>query len=289
MAEKKHVLVTGATGRQGGATALRLVEKGHRVRALTRDIGSPAAKALAESGVELVRGDLGDRASLDRALAGVDAMFLLTTPYGSSVETETREGVAAADAAKAAGVYTVFSSVANADRQTGIPHFDSKFAVEQHIRAIGLDAAIVAPVYFMENVLFGLPQLRDGVYGSAFTPGRRVLQVAVSDIGAAAAAALEDRARHAGKRYDLAGDELNGEELIAVLSRVTGRSFSYFKVPLDTIRASMGDDGVKMYEWMEGTGYTADRAALRRDFPDVQWVTFETWARAQDWPALLSK
>src|SRR4051812_44865190 len=100
MTEKKRILVTGATGKQGGATARRLVEKEHRVRALARDIGSPAAKALAASGVELVRGDLGDRAALDRALAGVDAMFLVTTPYGSSVETETREGVAAADAAK---------------------------------------------------------------------------------------------------------------------------------------------------------------------------------------------
>jgi uncharacterized protein YbjT (DUF2867 family) len=287
MTKRLEVLVAGATGKQGGATARQLVEKGHRVRALTRNVASPAAKALAAAGVELMQGDLQDRASVGRALAGMDAMFLVTTPLGGT-EAETREGIAAVDAVKAAGVHLVFTSVANADRHTGIPHFDSKFAVEEHIRASGLDAAIIAPVYFMENLFFGVPQLRQGIYGSALAPTRLLSQVAVSDIGAVAVAALEGRARHAGKRYDLAGDELSGEQLIAILSKVTGRSFEYFQVPMETIRASSGDDGVKMFEWFDATGYTADREALRRDFPEVPWLSFEAWARTQDWKTLLA-
>jgi uncharacterized protein YbjT (DUF2867 family) len=112
--------------------------------------------------------------------------------------------------------------------------------------------------------------------------------VAVSDIAGAVVAALENRARYAGKRFDLAGDELSGEEVVAILSKVTGRPLSYFQVPMAMIRGAMGEEGVKMYEWFETTGYSADRAALRRDFPEVPWLPFEAWARAQDWKKLLA-
>lgn len=288
MAKPLTVLVTGATGKQGGAVARQLVNKGHRVRALTRKPASPAAQALAGLGIELAAGDLQDRASVDRALAGADAMFAVCTPFESGTDAETRQGIVAADAAKAAGAYLVYSSVANADRRTGIPHFDSKFAVEEHIRAIGADAAIVAPAYFMENLFFGLQQLRQGVYGLPLSPGRTLKQIAVTDIAAVAIATLENRARHAGKRYDLASDDLTGEETVAILSKVTDRPFKYFKVPLEMIRGAMGDDGVKMYEWFETTGYTADTAALRREFPEAPWLSFEAWARAQDWKTLLA-
>jgi len=140
----------------------------------------------------------------------------------------------------------------------------------------------------MENAFFGLAQLRQGVYGSPLAPTRRLMQVAVSDIAGAVVAALENRARYAGKRFDLAGDELSGEEVVAILSKVTGRPLSYFQVPMAMIRGAMGEEGVKMYEWFETTGYSADRAALRRDFPEVPWLPFEAWARAQDWKKLLA-
>jgi uncharacterized protein YbjT (DUF2867 family) len=288
MARPLDILVTGATGTQGGAVARQLVKKGHRVRALTRNVASPAAQALAALGVELARGDLEDRASVDRALTGMEAMFSVATPYERGPEAETRQGIRAADAAAAAGAYLVYSSVANADRQTGVPHFDSKLAVEEHIRTRGIEAAILAPVYFMENAFFGLAQLRQGVYGSPLAPTRRLMQVAVSDIAGAAVAALEGRERHAGKRYDLAGDELSGEEVVAILSEVTGRHLSYFQAPMETIRGAMGEDAVKMYEWFERAGYSADRAALRRDFPEVPWLSFAAWTRAQDWKRLLA-
>jgi len=288
MTEPLDILVTGATGTQGGAVARQLVKKGHRVRALTRNAASAAAQALAALGVELAQGDLEDRASVDRALAGMEAMFSVATPYERGPEAETRQSILAADAAAAAGAYLVYSSVANADRKTGVPHFDSKFAVEEHIRTRGIEAAILAPVYFMENAFFGLTQLRQGVYGSPLLPARRLMQVAVSDIAGAAVAALEHRDRYAGKRYDLAGAELSGEEVVAILSEVTGRQLSYFQVPMETIRGAMGEEAVKMYEWFETTGYSADRAVLRRDFPEVPWLSFAAWTRAQDWKKLLA-
>ena len=84
-----------------------------------------------------------------------------------------------------------------------------------------------------------------------------------------------------------ASDELTGNDVVAILSRVTGRPFAYYQVPLDVIRQRMGEDGARMYEWLDRVGYTVDRAALHREFPDVAFHDFESWAKAQDWDALL--
>ena len=175
MTTKNRVLVTGATGKQGGAVARLLLDHGHAVRALTRKPEAPAARALADKGAELVTGDLTDRAAMDSAVRGVDAVFAMGTPYGGT-ETETKQGVTAADAAKAAGAFLVYTSVANADKKTGIPHFDSKLAVEKHLRTIGAEATIIAPVYFMENLLFGREQLKKGVYGVPVSPSGQALR-----------------------------------------------------------------------------------------------------------------
>ncbi|HEX4514016.1 MAG TPA: NmrA family NAD(P)-binding protein, partial [Polyangiaceae bacterium] len=112
---------------------------------------------------------------------------------------------------------------------------------------------------------------------------RKLAQIAVGDIAACAVSVLESRAKHEGKRYDIGGDELSGNEAVAILSKVKGKPFEYFQVPMDMIRQRMGDDGAKMYEWFERVGYSLDLAALRRDFPDVEWHTFEAWAREQTW------
>jgi uncharacterized protein YbjT (DUF2867 family) len=283
-----RVLVTGATGTQGGATARLLREKGHYVRGLTRKAQSPAAQALAAQGIEMAVGQLEDRASLDEALKGVDSVFAMTTPFEAGTEAEMRQGVMVADAARAVDAHLVFTSVGSADKGTGIPHFESKYEVEKHIRATGARATILAPVYFMENAItFTREQLKAGVYATPLPPGRKLAQIAVADIAAAAVAALESPDRFAGRRFDLAGDEVSGEEAVGILSRVTGRTFSYFQVPMDMIRQGMGDDGVRMYEWFDRVGYTVDGAGLRRDFPAVSWHSFAAWARGQDWKAIL--
>jgi uncharacterized protein YbjT (DUF2867 family) len=287
MGQKLVVVVTGGTGKQGGAVVKSLLDRGHEVRAVTRNVDSVKAKELAKAGVTLVGASLEDTAALTKALEGATSLFAMTTPFESGPQAETRQGISAADAAKAAGVHLVFTSVGSANRQTGIPHFDSKYEVEKHIAQIGVRATILAPVFFMENLYFGKEQLAKGVYALALPPGRRLAQVAVADIGAVAVRVLEDPGRFAGKRYDLAGDELTGNDVVAILSRVTGRPFSYFQIPLDVIRQRMGEDGAKMNEWFDRVGYTVDLPALRREFPDVAFHDFESWAKAQDWHTLL--
>jgi uncharacterized protein YbjT (DUF2867 family) len=287
MGQKLVVVVTGATGNQGGAVVKGLLERGHEVRAVTRDIDSAKARELARAGIPLVRASLEDTAALTKALEGATSLFAMTTPFGVGTEAETQQGISAANAAKAAGVHLVFTSVGSANRRTGVPHFDSKGEVEEHIAKIGVRATILGPAYFMENLFFGKEQLASGIYAAALPPTRKLAQIAVADIGAVAVRVLEDRDRFAGRRFDLASDDLTGNDVVAILSRVTGRPFSYFQVPLDVIRQRMGEDGAKMYAWFDRVGYTVDRAALRREFPDVAFHDFESWAKTQDWNTLL--
>jgi uncharacterized protein YbjT (DUF2867 family) len=286
MRRKLAVVVVGATGKQGGAVARGLLDRGHEVRVVTRNPDSVKAKDLANTGARLITASLEDTAALTKALEGATSLFAMTTPRGGT-DAETRQGVSAAEAAKAAGVHLVFTSVGSANRQTGIPHFESKYAVEKHIAKIGVRATILGPVYFMENLYFGREQLAKGIYGVPIPPTRELAQVAVADIGAVAVRVLEDESRFAGTRFDLASDELTGNDVVAILSRITGRPFTYYQVPLDVVRQRMGEDSAMMYEWFDRVGYTVDRGALRREFPDIAFRDFETWAKAQDWKALL--
>src|SRR2546427_12675612 len=235
MAQELTVVATGSTGKQGGAVARGLLERGHKVRAVTRDPNSSQAKSLANAGAALVVASLEDTAAITKALEGATSLFAMTVPFGGT-DAETRQGIAAADAAKAASVHLVFTSVGSANRQTGIPHFDSKYEVEKHIAKVGARATILAPGAFMENFYFIKEQLAKGIYASALSPMRALAQVAAADIGAVAVRVLEDAGRFTGKRFDLASDELTGNDALAILSRVTGRPFSYNQVPLDVIR-----------------------------------------------------
>src|SRR6266404_1963185 len=281
----KTALVTGATGKQGGAVVEALLTRGHQVRALTRNPASPAAIRLREQGVEIAVGDFTDHDSLVRAARGADAVYAMSTPYEQGAEKEIAQGMTITDAARAAGVaHFIYSSVAGANRATGIPHFDGKYAVEKHLQASAIPHTIVAPVFFMENLLqpWTLSSLRQGKLAMALPASRSLQQITVADIGAFVAAIIERRESVFGRRFDIAGDELAGEEAAATLSKVTGRKIHYEGFPPDVLRAQ-SEDLARMFEWFDSTGYAADIKSLRRDFPEVKWHTFEEWARKQDW------
>jgi uncharacterized protein YbjT (DUF2867 family) len=266
--------------------AKSLLARGHKVRAITRDTDSVRARALAKAGATLVHAAVEDTPALIRALDGATSLFAMTTPTDGTV-AETRQGFSAAEAAKTADVHLVFSSVGSANRHTGIPHFESKYAVEKHITEQGIRATVIAPVYFMENLYFGRDQLKQGVYASTLSPTTLLAQVAVEDIGAVAARVLERESEFAGRRLDLAGDELTGSEMVAILSRVTKRPMTYYQVPLDALRERMGRDIALLNEWLERVGYSVDRAALRNEFSDVDFHDFESWSSQQNWDGLL--
>ena len=288
MSGKLNVLVTGATGKQGGHLVRDLLARGHSVRALARNPESPAAAALAERGATIVQGDFQDQGSLERAARGVDAVFAMSTPFGTDEKTETREGINVVRAAAAAGVsHLVYSSVAGADRATGIPHFDSKFEVEKEVRRSGVPFTIVAPVFFMDNFLadFMAAGLAKGSISMAVPATRRLQQIPVADIAQFAALVIERRASFLGKRIDIASDELTLTAVAAAITEASGRDIEYTAVPVDSVR-QWNDDLARMYEWFDRVGYDADVVGLRSVYPEVDWHRFTTWACEQDWSAV---
>ena len=280
MSDSRLVLVTGATGQQGGSVARRLLEGGFRVRGITRNLESDAASQLAGLGAEMARAEFTDAGSLSAALEDVDAVFAMTTPFEAGVDAETAQGVALVDAAAAAGVdHFVYSSVASAAEATGVPHFDSKYGVEEHLAASDLRWSVIAPVYFMDNLFLPdmLSGLKDGTYAIALPTDLPLQQIATEDIGAFAAHVLANPEEFAGKRIDIAGDELSSRQSADVLAGILGKPISVVEVPIDGIR-SFSEDLALMYEWFVSTGYVADIEGLRSSYPEVGWTRFEEWA-----------
>ena len=280
------VLVCGGTGQQGSAVARHLLAAGRPIRVLTRD---PArAVDLEALGAHVVAGDLLERASVDAALRGVRQVFLVTTRKGAGLEAEVRQGVTMADAARAAGVeHLVYTSVGCADRRTGVPHFDTKYEVEQHILGLGLPHTFLRPVFFMENFAcpWFLPALRRGKLVLPLPPGRPIQVVAVDDIGRFAAAAFLEPQRFVGRAVGLAGDELSFAEAMRRLSGLTGRQVTYEQLPPHEVEASFGREWAVMFRWFDEVGYAVDVEALRGEW-GIPVTGFDRWARNGSWDAL---
>lgn len=285
MPDQLTVLVTGATGTQGGAVARRLLERGHRVVATTRLPDSPAANAVRRAGAHVVAADFDDPAALQRVAAGADAAFVMATPFEMGPEVEIRQGTNVLEAARTAGVgHVVYSSVANADQQTGVPHFESKAELERRLARLGGNYTIVAPAFFMENVLAPslLPGLEQGALALALPSERPLQQIAVANIADFVALVLDRPERFAGQRIDIASDELSGVEEARLLADATGWAIDYAQLPLEQMRA-VSEDLALMFTWLSDVGYSVDIAALRRAYPEVYWLHFDEWANRRDW------
>jgi uncharacterized protein YbjT (DUF2867 family) len=258
-----RVLVAGATGRLGGVVNV-LREHGHEVRAMTRD---PAAVPGG------VYGDFDDVDSLVRAAQGVDAFFATGTAHRAGPEGELRHGRNVAEAAAGAGVpHLVYVSGDGAATDMPLPLFRAKGQVEEAIRASGVPATILAPVYFAENLFnpWNLPALADGVFPSPVDVDVPLQQVAIADVERFAALAIERRLLG---RFPLASDALTGREAAAAIERATGRRLEARRTVPPFLAPVLG--------WLERYRGGADPAALRRDYPEVGWQRYAEWARAE--------
>lgn len=281
MANGKTILVAGATGRQGGAAARHLLADGWAVRALTRDSSKPEAMALAEIGAEVVEGDMGVALSLAKAAKGVYGVFSVQTPWAAGIAAEVAQGRTLADAAAAAGVeHFVYASVGGAERQTGVPHFDSKWLIEEHVRSLGLRWTVLRPVFFMENLLATRDEIADGKLVSGVHPGTRLQMVAVDDIGAFVAAAFGRPDEFTGRAIELAGDEMTPLQMAQHLGAFLGRPVGYVGLSIDDIRAT-SEDYASMVQWFNEHGYEADIASLRQLYPPLK--TLDRWLH-EAWP-----
>jgi uncharacterized protein YbjT (DUF2867 family) len=276
------VLVTGATGRQGGAVTRLLIKKNHDVRALTRNPNAPQARALRELGVEIVEGDFENLQSIKSAVSGLDAMFLMSTPFGTSPDVETKQGIIAVNAIKDTGIkHLVFTSVGSAHLNTGIPHFDSKYKIEEHIIKMGIPSTIIRPVFFMENFLSNF-MIRDNKILMGIPNTRKMQMIPVQDIAGFAVLTLENREKFLGKHVDIASDEKSGREMASILTKASGKTIDFQSVPVESLKAR-SEDMALMYEWFGKIGYSVDILNLKKNYPEVKWHSFENWAENQDW------
>lgn len=279
---ERLILVTGATGNQGGAVARNLLDKGFRVRGLTRNPQKPEAQTLSDQGAEVVQGDMEDRSAMEQALEGAYGIFSVQNFWETGYDREVQQGKTVADAAKAVGVeHFVYSSVGSTYRDTGIPHFDSKWEVENYVRESDLPYTILRPVFFMQNWEGMREMVLGGTLAQPLDPDKPFQQVAVEDVGAFAAIAFEHPEEWIGREVDLAGDEQTMPEIAKTFGRVIGRKVEYYQVPWDQFEEQMGEEYAVMYRWFNEVGYEADIAALQQE--NLELTTFEQYLRGHDW------
>ncbi|MEZ4312450.1 MAG: NmrA/HSCARG family protein [Polyangiaceae bacterium] len=287
------VLVTGATGKQGGAVVRHLLARGHRVRALCRRPSSPRAEALSAAGVRVFQGDLDDRSSIDRAISGAYGVFSVQDYWDGAPEKtlgpvgEERQGRNVLDAARIAGVrHVVQASGAGVTTAPYLAANRGKAAIERYGRSLGIPFTVIRGAYFMENfddpkmpMLAGLLQ---GQLCLPFDADTRLQMVACDDVGALATLAFERTEELGTSTFDAAGDELSMVQIAETFSRVMGREVRFAGGSDGLVEVRKSDpDMADLFASVNELGFLAFIPALRALLPEL--TTLETYLRRAGW------
>ncbi len=279
------IVVTGATGNQGGAVARHLLSGGFKVRAMTRKPQEEKAKALSALGAQVVQGDLDDPKSLERALEGIWGVFAVQNTWEAGVVREEEQGKRIAELARKKGVtHFVYSSVGSAHHNTGIPHFDNKWRVEQTVRALGFPSyTILRPVFFIDNFASAWfkPGLLEGKLMIGIKPDTVLQMIAVDDIGKFGLRAFEQHEKMNRVELDIAGDQHTMIEAAEILSKAMGKKIQFVQVPIEEIR-KWSEDYAIMLEWFDRVGYSVDIPALSKQY-GIHITTLAEWAAKTTW------
>jgi uncharacterized protein YbjT (DUF2867 family) len=273
------VVVCGATGRQGGAVARHMLARGWPIRALSRSPDSAKCQALRERGAEIVGADMADRAALDRAFEGAYGVFNVQNPQIAGFDGEVAQGRNVADAAKAAGVRHLVYGSAGMGVPTGVPSWDSKVLIADHMRQIGLPITVLRPMAFMElmtdkdfypqvSVWHVMPKLMGW--------DRTLPWLAADDVGVIASKAFGDPERFVGAEIPLAGDLCSLDECRQKWSEV-GRPPRGFPMPVWLFKRVAGDDLPKMWNWLRTGDVPLDTAPTVAVHPTAR--SMDQWLR----------
>lgn len=278
----KTILVTGATGKQGGAVAMHLLESGFKVRAFARDENKPAAIELKKRGAEFITGNLDDRDALVDAMQGAYGVFGVQNFWEHGYDKEISQGINTADAVKLSGIkHFVYSSVASSDENTGLAHFESKWKIEKYIHKLDIPYTIIRPVFFMDNLsgVFAQDTNNEKLEFSFIIPKNRKLQmIAVDDIGAIAAIIFNNPDKYIGKTLTLAGDDVTPEEIITAYSSITNKDAVFNEIPMEQLRSG-NKENAAMAQWFIDKGYSANIAQLKEIYPGLK--DFKTWLKGR--------
>lgn len=264
------ILVSGATGTQGGAVARELVSRGYTVRGLTRNPDSEASRVLVALGVQMTRGNFDDPASLDAALEGAYGAFSVQQYRGIGVEGEIRQSKAFADAAKRASIeHFVYTSVLFARLGTGVPQFESKREIEDYVLSLDIPYSIVRPSGFMTNLEGVRETASKGIYRTPFPPEFAPYFIAPADIGRIVAEALDHPGAWIGRELDIAGQQISYADLTATMSRRLGRPVVYEQIPWEEYTATATPVAISRETWYLQNPVLVDMDGLRREFPSL--------------------
>lgn len=308
MTGEKVIAVLGATGAQGGGL-VRAIQSdpggGFKARALTRDVNSEKAKALAESGVEVVAADVDDPESLDRAFDGAYGAYCVTFFWEHfSPEKEKAQVRAMAEAAEKAGLqHVVWSTLEDTrdwmsledDRMPTlmerykVPHFDAKGESNAVFTELGVPTTFLHTSFYWDNLIyFGMGPQRgeDGKLSFNLPMGdRRLPGIAAEDIGRCAYGIFKSGAELIGKSVGIAGEHLTGAEMAAALSAAVGEEVTYEAVPFDVYRGldfpgadDLGNMFQFKHDFQEDFLARRDLEFSRRVNPQLQ--TFAVWLEA---------
>lgn len=288
--KQKVILVTGATGLQGGSVAQEALKQGFQVRILVRDINSSKAQTLIQSGAEAIEGNFDNPSSLERAMQNVDAVFSMTNPAQPGTDTERQQGFALIQAAVNSGVQQfVHTSVARAGTHSEFPRWESqywtdKWEVEEAIRTAGfLSWTILKPASMMDNfinpehskVLY--PHLQQGELKTAMLPDTRLDFITADDVATFACAAFTNPEKFNEKNIELASESLTMNEVAAILSNVTGKKLTVYSLsPEEAVNEGIFLGVVQSQEWNNEVGYNVDIESLKTY--NLKLTPFKEWA-----------
>ncbi len=278
MEATKTIVVCGVTGRQGGAVARHLLADGWRVRGLTRNAAAPKAREVAATGVEIVAADMADRGAMDRALDGAYGLYSVQSFAIAGPEGEVAQGRSVADAAKAANIQHVVYASSGTGSTTGVPSWDTKVAVTEHLRSLGLPLTVLRPECFME--IMTDKEFYPNVTAWHIMPNlagttTQIPWLAVDDLGAVAAKVFADPERYIGQDIPLAGDVKSLAECRAIWAEVQGKPPSSFPMPVWLFKRIAGPSGKDlpiMWRWLRTGDVPKDPAATRSIHPGTRSV-----------------
>jgi uncharacterized protein YbjT (DUF2867 family) len=305
MSESRIIAVVGATGAQGGGLARAILDQpdsGFTARAITRNVASDKAKALAARGAELVAADLDDAASLRAAFAGAWGAYCVTNFWEHfSPDKELAQARNLAAAAKAAGLRHVIWSTLEDTRhwvpldddrmptlmeRYKVPHFDAKGEANHFFSHAGLPVTFLLASFYWDNLIhFGSGPTRGADGALALTlpmADKKLAGIAAEDIGRCALGIFRNGAKYLGKTVGIAGEHLTGEEMARALSRALGEPVRYNAVSPAAYRGfgfPGAEDLGNMFQFYQefetyfcGVRNLAESRALN---PQLQ--TFEQW------------
>lgn len=265
------IAVCGATGRQGGAVTRSLLAQGWNVRALTRKPEQAEAQRLAELGATIVKADMEDPSSLRQAFDGAQGVYSVQNGMIAGFDREIIQGKNVADGAKAVGVeHLVYGSAGTGERGTGVPSWEAKLEVEDHMTRLGQAFTSLRPEAFMELMTdksfypaVGTWRIWPRISGENLG----IAWLAVEDLGTIAASVFSMPEVYAGKSLTLVADVKTLAECRAIYRDVFGREPSTFPLPIWLFDRFTRGDVTAIWRWVRTGHFETDTGPTRAIHP----------------------